>query len=73
MIFDWDENKERLNIKNHDGIAFGEVNSAIQDNFVLKEYDDAYSTVVEKRYLRIDERSFNRVVINIFRGHFLFN
>jgi len=60
---------KRLNIKNHDEIAFGEVNSAIQGDFVMEEYDDAYLIVDEKRYLRIDKRVFNRVVINILGRH----
>ena len=55
MIFDWDENKERTNIKNHDGITFEEASSAIQDDFVLEEYDDAHSTADEKRYSCIGE------------------
>lgn len=50
MIFDWDENKERKNIKNHDGITFDEARLAIQDDFALEEYDDAHSTADEKRY-----------------------
>ena len=36
MIFDWDENKEKLNIENHDGIDFDEASEAInQDKFDL--------------------------------------
>ena len=50
MIFDWDEKKERANIKNHDGIDFEEASRAIQDDFALEEYDDKHSTAVEKRY-----------------------
>jgi len=55
MIFDWDENKEKLNIKNHGGINFDEASQAVQDNFVLEEYDDAHSTIDEKRYSCIGE------------------
>jgi len=55
VIFDWDENKERLNIKNHDGITFEEAGLAIQDDFVLEEYDDAHSTADEERYACIGE------------------
>ncbi len=55
MIFDWDESKERANIKNHDGITFEEASSAIQDDFVLEEYDDAHSTTDEKRFARVGE------------------
>ncbi len=55
MIFDWDEYKEKLNIKNHDGIDFKEASEAIQDEFALEEYDDKHSTAIEKRYACIGE------------------
>lgn len=35
MIFDWDENKEKSNVKNHDGVNFFEASRAIQDDFAL--------------------------------------
>jgi len=55
MIFDWDENKEKSNVKNHDGINFDEASQAIRDGFALEEYDDAHSTADEKRYVCIGE------------------
>ena len=55
MIFDWDENKEKLNIKNHDGIDFDEASRAVQHYFALEEFDDKYSTGGEKRYKCIGE------------------
>ncbi len=60
MIFDWDENKEKLNIKNHDQIDFNEASVAVRDDFALEEYDDAHSTADEKRYACIGEGK-NRV------------
>ena len=65
MIFDWDENKERENIKNHDGIDFEEAGWAIQDDFALEEYDDSHSTAEEKRYACIGEGR-NRVLYVIY-------
>ena len=64
MIFDWDENKEKLNIRNHDGIDFEEAGIAIQDDFGLEEYDEAHSTIGEKRYFCIGQagRKFLYVV-----------
>ncbi len=50
MIFDWDEQKEKQNVKNHDGVNFDEASAAVQDDFALEEYDDAHSTADEKRY-----------------------
>ena len=65
MIFDWDENKEKLNIKNHDGIDFDEASQAIQDYFALEEYDDVHSTADEKRYKRIGE-SGNKILYVVY-------
>lgn len=55
MIFDWDENKEKLNIKNHDGITFEEAGLAVQDEFAFEEFDSAHSTIYEKRYACVGE------------------
>lgn len=65
MIFDWDENKEKLNIKNHDGIDFGEASRAVQDDFALEEYDNIHSTADEKRYKCIGE-SGNKILYIIY-------
>lgn len=55
MVFDWDENKEKFNIRNHDGVTFVEAGLAIQDDFALEEYDHVHSTAKEKRYACIGE------------------
>lgn len=65
MIFDWDEIKEKQNIKNHDDISFQEASLAIQDDFALEEFDDAHSTVEEKRYSCIGEGK-NRILYVIY-------
>ncbi len=65
MIFDWDENKEKLNIKNHDGIDFDEVSRAVQDYFALEEFDDVHSTADEKRYKCIGEGE-NRILYVVY-------
>ena len=51
MIFDWDENKEKLNIKNHDGINFVEASEAFYDNNCFEFLDVKHSTVEEKRFV----------------------
>lgn len=51
MIFDWDENKEKLNIKNHDGIDFDEAGEAFYDDNCFEFLDVKYSTVEEKRFV----------------------
>ncbi len=65
MIFDWDENKEKLNIKNHDGIDFDKASRAIQDYFALEEFDDKHSTADEKRYKCIGE-SGNKILYVVY-------
>ncbi len=65
MIFDWDANKEKLNIKDHDGIDFEEASQAILDSFALVEYDDAHSTAEEKRYICIGE-TVNKVLYVVY-------
>ncbi|MGI9055390.1 MAG: BrnT family toxin [Pyrinomonadaceae bacterium] len=65
MIFDWDENKEKLNVKNHDSIDFNEASQAIQDDFALEEFDDVQSNADEKRYKCIGE-SGNKVLYVVY-------
>ena len=65
MIFDWDENKENLNIKNHDGIDFVEASQAILDDFALEEFDNAHSTADEKRYNCVGEGK-NRILYVVY-------
>ncbi len=49
MIFEWDINKERLNIKNH-GVTFNEAEQAFFDDFALDLYDDSHSDFEEQRF-----------------------
>ncbi len=49
MIFDWDENKERANIKKHDGIDFDEASEVFFDNDAFDEFDEEHSTAEETR------------------------
>ena len=51
MIFDWDENKERANIKKHDGIDFDEASEVFFDNDAFDEFDEEHSTAEETRYI----------------------
>lgn len=39
MQFQWDENKAKQNIKNHDGINFDDAVEVFFDEFALDEYD----------------------------------
>jgi uncharacterized DUF497 family protein len=57
MIFDWDENKERLNIKNHDSINFEEASEVFFDENAFEELDKEHSTAMETRYICIGNSS----------------
>ena len=39
MVFEWDENKENINIRSHDGIDFIDASIAILDEYALEEFD----------------------------------
>ena len=49
MIFDWDENKEKLNVKNHDGIDFDEASEVFYDENAFEFLDREHSTAEETR------------------------
>lgn len=57
MIFDWDINKEKLNIKNHDGIDFEEATEAFFDENAFEFFDAEHSTAEEKRFVCIGNSS----------------
>lgn len=57
MIFDWDENKERENIKKHNGIDFDEASEAFFDDDAFDEFDEEHSTAEETRYVCVGNSS----------------
>ena len=50
--FEWDINKEKLNIKNH-GVGFDVAVDALRDEYGLEDFDDSHSDFTEYRYSRI--------------------
>ena len=50
MEFEWDENKNLENIKNHDGISFEKAVSAFFDNWALEVFDETHSDAKERRF-----------------------
>ena len=57
MIFDWDENKEKRNIKDHDGITFDEASEVFFDKNAFEEFDKEHSTADETRFICIGNSS----------------
>jgi len=43
MKFEWDKNKEKLNMQKH-GITFEQASYVFADKFALSSYDDEHST-----------------------------
>jgi uncharacterized DUF497 family protein len=52
MTFEWDEDKNRLNIKKH-GISFQEAVSVFADDDKIEYYDKTHSSIAEERYIVI--------------------
>lgn len=52
MDFEWDANKERINIRKH-GVSFTEAEEAFEDGDAIDEYDESHSTDEEHRFALI--------------------
>jgi hypothetical protein len=50
MTFEWDENKDRLNQKNHDGISFEYAARVFLDSKRIEMLDEDHSDESEERY-----------------------
>ena len=50
MTFEWDENKDRLNQKNHDGISFEYAARVFLDSKRIEMLDENHSDESEERY-----------------------
>ena len=67
MKFEWDKNKEKLNIKKHD-VSFEQASYVFADKFALNRFDDEHSNE-EDRWVILG-RSINEIlllVIHTFR------
>ena len=67
MNFEWDSNKEKLNIKKH-GVTFEQASYVFSDQFALSIYDDKHSGV-EKRWIMLG-KSLNEnllLVVHTFK------
>lgn len=49
MEFEWDENKERINIRKH-GVNFSEAQEAFEDQNAIDNYDESHSSNEEHRF-----------------------
>jgi uncharacterized DUF497 family protein len=66
MTFEWDENKNLANIKNHEGISFEDATKVFDDIWAIDIFDDSHSTE-EDRYVIVGLSEFTllRVIFTI--------
>ena len=64
LKFEWDENKERINIEKH-GIDFSTAALVFGDNSRLEKYDNAHSTL-EERYITIGQIGQALVIVVVY-------
>lgn len=64
LEFEWDSNKERLNIEKH-GIDFETAKMVFDDPFLLEEYDGEHSTILEERFRAIGRVSNSLTVLTV--------
>ena len=50
MTFEWDPNKEKYNIENHDGITFSMAARVFSDRKRIEKYDALHSSLDEDRW-----------------------
>jgi uncharacterized DUF497 family protein len=62
MKFEWDSEKERINIQKH-GITFEQASYVFADPFALNKYDDEHS-YEEDRWLLLG-RSLNELILAV--------
>jgi len=62
MRFEWDTEKEKLNIQKH-GISFEQASYVFADPFALSQYDDEHSQI-EDRWILLG-RSLNDTILTI--------
>ena len=56
MEFEWDENKERINIRKH-GVNFSEAEEAFEDENAIDDYDESHSADEEHRFALLGLRA----------------
>lgn len=58
MEYEWDDDKEAANIRDHDGVTFTDAIPAIEDAFAVEELDESHSD---------DEKRFNVIGMSVER------
>lgn len=64
MFFEWDDEKEKINIKKH-GITFKTAELVFGDENRIEKYDETHSTFEEDRYITIGLIDEIMLVVNV--------
>ena len=65
MKYEWDENKNISNKKDHDGVSFEEAQTIWADP-MLKEFYDKDHSVNEERFIAIGHSAKSRILMVVF-------
>jgi len=65
MKYEWDENKNTSNKKDHDGVSFEEAQTIWADP-MLKEFYDEDHSIDEDRFIAIGHSAKSRILMVVF-------
>ena len=65
MKYDWDEEKNIANRKNHGGVSFEEAQTVWADPLLVEFYDEEHSDK-EERFIAIGHSQKNRVLMVVY-------
>jgi uncharacterized DUF497 family protein len=67
--FEWDTDKEKANVKNHDGILFDFASKLFNDVWAIDEFDKLHSTDAEQRFtiIGLAEDKLLRVTFTVIK------
>lgn len=64
MLFEWDDNKEKINLAKH-GIDFSTAARVFQDENRVEFYDEAHSDDEEDRYITIGQINGVAIIVMV--------
>ncbi len=65
MSFEWDADKARENVRNHDGVRFEESRAVFDDPYAITIADDE-SDPFEKRFISMGMGALGRVLVVVY-------
>ncbi len=71
LIFEWDKNKAKTNLKDHK-VSFEEAKTVFQDDFAVTFFDSFHSDE-EDRFISIGMSQSNRTLLVVYTENFIVN